>query len=145
MDRVRNAVDLFGDIWIGSVRHVMPLVEDDDIAYLIDLSDDLAVSAGAANVETFGSALRTIATGFARIEGNSARVTVIDLLSPQIRRFGQHARSAIDWTSVESFASELRRSLNDRDAVAVRACLVTLFDDLLPAAIARASLSPSTE
>ncbi|QNA92592.1 GntR family transcriptional regulator [Microbacterium sp. Se5.02b] len=145
VDRVRNAVDLFGDIWIGSVRHVMPLVEDDDIAYLIDLSDDLAVSAGAANVETFGSALRTIATGFARIEGNSARVTVIDLLSPQIRRFGQHARSAIDWTSVESFASELRRSLNDRDAVAVRACLVTLFDDLLPAAIARASLSPSTE
>ncbi|MEU4015873.1 GntR family transcriptional regulator [Microbacterium sp. NPDC028030] len=145
VDRVRNAVDLFGDIWIGSIRHVMPLVEDDDVAYLIDLSDDLAASARAENVGAFGTALRTIATGFARIEGNGARVTVIDLLSPQIRRFGQHARSAIEWASVESFASELRRTLIDRDAVAIRACLVILFDDLLPAAIARASLPPSAE
>ncbi|MDZ4044736.1 MAG: GntR family transcriptional regulator [Rhodoglobus sp.] len=34
LERVRNAVDLFGDIWIGSLRHAKAVIEADDLAHL---------------------------------------------------------------------------------------------------------------
>lgn len=138
LDRVRNAVDLFGDIWIGSVRHVMPVIQDDDVAYLKDLADEMARSVKSRDVAGFGVALRAIATGFARIEGNAARAVIIERLGPQIRRFGEHSRDAFEWDQIEAFAVALREAINARDAVQTRAVLVTLFDDVLPETIDRA-------
>ncbi|MFJ6533954.1 GntR family transcriptional regulator [Microbacterium sp. NPDC091662] len=138
LDQVRNAVDLFGDIWIGSVRHVMPLIQDDDIAYLTDLADEMAASVKARDVAGFGIALRATATGFARIEGNASRAGIIERLGPQIRRFSQHSRDAFDWEVVGAFVVSLREAILERDAVKTRAVLVTFFDEVLPAIIDRA-------
>ncbi|PRB11326.1 GntR family transcriptional regulator [Microbacterium sp. MYb62] len=138
LDQVRNAVDLFGDIWIGSVRHVMPLIQDDDIVYLTELADEMCSSIKAHDVAGFGIALRATATGFARIEGNDARAVIIERLGPQIRRFSQHARDAFDWDVVEAFVISLREAMLDRDAVKTRAVLVTFFDEVLPGIIDRA-------
>lgn len=142
LDRVRNAVDLFGDIWIGTVRHVLPVIGEDDVDYLLDLTDDMAAAVEECSVIAFGAALRTIATSFARIEGNNARAIVIERLGPQIRRFGQHARDDFDWPAVRSFIDGFRVTLVDRDAVRMRAALVTLFDVILPETIARAEARP---
>lgn len=138
LDRVRNAVDLFGDIWIGSVRHVMPVIQDDDVAYLTDLADSMSTSVKSRDVAGFGTALRAIATGFARIEGNAARAVIIERLGPQIRRFGQHSRDSFEWDKVEAVTIAIRDAINARDAVKTRAVLVTLFDEVLPATIDRA-------
>lgn len=138
LDQVRNAVDLFGDIWIGSVRHVMPLIQDDDVAYLTELTDAMSSSAKARDVAGFSIALRGIATGFARIEGNDARAVIIERLGPQIRRFSQHARDAVDWEAVDRFVVALREAMVERDAVKTRAVLVGFFDEVLPSIIDRA-------
>ncbi|MEU4016935.1 GntR family transcriptional regulator [Microbacterium sp. NPDC028030] len=138
LDRVRNAVDLFGDIWIGSVRHVMPLIQDDDVAYLVDLTDEMSAAGKSRDVARFGAALRSAATGFARIEGNAARATIIERLGPQIGRFSQHAKDAFDWDAVDAFVVAIREAITERDAVKTRAVLVTLFDEALPASIDRA-------
>lgn len=138
LDQVRNAVDLFGDIWIGSVRHVMPLIQDDDIAYLTELADEMAAAVKARDVAGFGIALRATATGFARIEGNASRAVIIERLGPQIRRFSQHSRDAFDWEVVGGFVTSLRGAIVERDAVKTRAVLVTFFDEVLPAIIDRA-------
>lgn len=138
LDQVRNAVDLFGDIWIGSVRHVMPLIQDDDIVYLTELADEMCSSITSHDVAGFGIALRATATGFARIEGNDARAVIIERLGPQIRRFSQHSRDAFDWPVVEEFVVSLREAMLARDAVKTRAVLVGFFDEVLPAIIDRA-------
>jgi DNA-binding GntR family transcriptional regulator len=138
LDQVRNAVDLFGDIWIGSVRHVMPLIQDDDIAYLTELADEMASSVKSRDVAGFGIALRATATGFARIEGNASRAVIIERLGPQIRRFSQHSRDAFDWEVVGAFVVSLRDAMLERDAVKTRAVLVQFFDEVLPAIIDRA-------
>ncbi len=138
LDQVRNAVDLFGDIWIGSVRHVMPLIQDDDIAYLTELADEMASSVKSRDVAGFGIALRATATGFARIEGNASRAVIIERLGPQIRRFSQHSRDAFDWEVVGAFVVSLRDAMLEREAVKTRAVLVQFFDEVLPAIIDRA-------
>ncbi|MFC7944648.1 GntR family transcriptional regulator [Microbacterium oxydans] len=138
LDQVRNAVDLFGDIWIGSVRHMMPLIQDDDLAYLAELADEMSAAIKSRDVAGFGVALRGTATGFARIEGNASRAVIIERLGPQIRRFGQHARDAFDWEGVGGFVDSLRSAILERDAVGTRAVLVTFFDEVLPAIIDRA-------
>lgn len=138
LDRVRNAIDLFGDIWIGSVRHAMPLIQDDDIAYLTDLAGDMSTAVRARDVGAFGTALRATASGFASIEGNATRSLIIERLGPQIRRFSQHSREAFDWDAVAAFIDELRETVRARDAVKTRAALVTLFDEVFPAMIDRA-------
>ena len=139
LDRVRNAVDLFGDIWIGSVRHVMPLLQDDDVSYLADLADNLSTSVASHDVLAFGTALRTMAIGFARIEGNAARVSIVEVLGPQIRRFGQHSREAFDWDAIATAVAGIRTAIQQRDAETTRSVLVALFDEVLPAAIDRAA------
>lgn len=138
LDQVRNAVDLFGDIWIGSVRHVMPLIQDNDIAYLTELADEMSSSVKSRDVAGFGIALRATATGFARIEGNASRAVIIERLGPQIRRFSQHSRDAFDWDVVGAFVVSLRDAMLERDAVKTRAVLVQFFDEVLPAIIDRA-------
>ena len=138
LDRVRNAVDLFGDIWIGSVRHVMPQLQDDDVSYLVELTDEMSASIAKRDVAGFGIALRTAATGFARIEGNASRALIIERLGPQIRRFSQHARDAFDWEVVDAFVGSLREAISQRDAVKTRAVIVSFFDEVLPATIDRA-------
>lgn len=145
LERVRNAVDLFGDIWIGSVRHVMPVIQDDDVAYLVELADDMAASVQARDIIAFGAALRSAATGFARIEGNATRANSIERLGPQIRRFTQHAKDAVDWSAVEEFVGAIREATSERDAVKTRAVLVSFFDDTLPAIIDRAEQSGLAE
>lgn len=138
LNRVRNAVDLFGDIWIGSVRHVLPVIQDDDVSYLVELADDMATAVNSRDVIGFGAALRGAATGFARIEGNAARATVIERLGPQIRRFSQHSKDVFDWAAVGDVVASIRDALEERDAVKIRAVLVTLFDEVLPSIIDRA-------
>lgn len=138
LDRVRNAVDLFGDIWIGSVRHVLPVIQKDDVSYLVELADDMGAAVKSRDVIAFGTALRGAATGFARIEGNAARATVIERLGPQIRRFSQHSKDAFDWSAVDDVVTALREAMKERDAVKIRAVLVTLFDEVFPAIIDRA-------
>ncbi len=138
LDRVRNAVDLFGDIWIGSVRHVIPVIQDDDVTYLTDLTEDMAAAVRKRDVIGFGAGLRGAATGFARIEGNQARATVIERLGPQIRRFSQQSKDVYDWDGVGAFVAAIREAISKRDAVETRAVLVTLFDEVFPAIIDRA-------
>ena len=138
LDRIRDAIALFGDIWIGSVRHAMPLVQPDDVTYLVDLTEDISDAVRECDVAAFGGALRAIAVGFARLEGNSTRVRVLELLGPQIRRFTQHARGSFDWIAAEESTVEIRGALRERDAVQTRAAIVALFDDVLPRIIDRA-------
>lgn len=137
LDRIRDAIALFGDIWIGSIRHAMPLIEADDVAYLVDLTEDMTAASRDRDILAFGVALRAIATGFARIEGNPMRVDVIELLGPQIRRFTQHAHEAFDWVASEESTREIRDAIRQLDAVQVRAAVVVLFDDVLPSIIDR--------
>ena len=138
LDRIRDAIALFGDIWIGSVRHAMPLVQEDDVTYLVDLTEDMSEAVGARDVAAFGGALRAIAVGFARLEGNSTRVSVLELLGPQIRRFTQNARGSFDWIAAEESTREIREALRQREAMQTRAAIVTLFDEVLPRIIDRA-------
>lgn len=135
LDRIRDAVALFGDIWIGSVRHATPLLQTDDVAYLVDLTEDMSVAAREEDVPAYSLALRAIAIGFARIEGNTTRASVIEFLGPQIRRFAQHARGAFEWEPTEASTIAIREAIRQRDATATRAALVTLFDEVLPAVI----------
>ena len=116
----------------------MPVLQDDDIAYLTDLADDMAAAAKSGDVVGFGTGLRAAATGFARIEGNAARATVIERLGPLIRRFFQRSKDVFDWDGVSAFIAGIREAMRERDAVKTRAVLVTLFDDVLPAVIDRA-------
>jgi len=138
LDRIRDAVALFGDIWIGSVRHAMPLIRPDDVTYLVELTEDMSVAVREHDVPAFGQALRTIAMGFARIEGNATRVSVIEFLGPQIRRFTQHARGLFDWEASEESTVAIREAIRQRDAASTRAAIVTLFDVVLPHIIDRA-------
>jgi len=137
LDRIRDAIALFGDIWIGSVRHAMPLVRQDDVSYLVDLTEDMSDAAVERDVLAYGVALRAIAIGFARLEGNATRASVIELLGPQIRRFTQHAAGWFDWAASERSTLEIRDAIVCRDATQVRAALVTLFDEVLPGIIDR--------
>lgn len=138
LDRIRDAVALFGDVWIGSVRHAMPLIQADDVTYLVDLTEDMSAANRDRDVAAFSGALRAVAIAFARIEGNSTRVTVIEFLGPQIRRFTQHARGAFDWPTIEESTVAVRDAIRERDAMSTRAAIVTLFDEVLPAIIDRA-------
>jgi DNA-binding GntR family transcriptional regulator len=138
LNRIRDAIALFGDIWIGSVRHAMPLLQADDVAYLIDLTEDMSTAIVDRDVMEYCIALRAIAIGLARIEGNAGRATVIEYLGPQIRRFAQHARDSFDWEAVEASTLAIRDAIRLRDAAATRAAIVTLFDEVLPAVIDRA-------
>ena len=138
LDRIRDAIALFGDIWIGSVRHAMPLVQPDDVAYLVDLTENMSTAIRERDVAEFGAALRVIATGFARIEGNVTRVNVIEFLGPQIRRFTQHARGAFEWAVIEKSTAVIREAIRQRDAELTRSAIVVLFDDVLPTVIDRA-------
>jgi DNA-binding GntR family transcriptional regulator len=138
LDRVRDAIALFGDIWIGSVRHAMPLIQPDDVTYLTELTDDLSSAVRAHDIVAFGGALRAIAIAFARIEGNTARSNVIELLTPLIGRFGQQAKGVFDWAALEESTIQIREMLQHRDAVETRAAIVVLFDDVMPAIIDRA-------
>lgn len=137
-DRIRDATAVFGDIWKGSVRHAMPALQDDDVTYLVDLTDDMSAAVRERDVAAFGGALRAIAVGFARIEGNSIRVSAIEILGPQIRRFAQQARTSFDWVGSEKSAVDIREAIVRRDAVQARAAIVALFDEVLPAIIDRA-------
>ena len=132
LDRVRDAIALFGDVWIGSVRHAMPLLAADDVTYLVDLAEDLSDAAADRDASAFGFALRAIAAGFARIEGNVMRVAVIDILGPQIGRIARHARGARDWDESRSCADAIGDAVRERDAALTRAAIVTLVDDVLP-------------
>lgn len=144
-DRIRDAVAVFGDVWKGSVRHAMPVIHDDDVAYLVELTQSMSAAARERDLLAYSGALRGIAVGFARIEGNSVRVSTIEVLAPQIRRFTQHARGAFDWVAGENITVELRDALVRRDADQARATIVTFFDEVLPAVIDRAvERSPRT-
>lgn len=138
LDDVRDAVALFGDVWIGSVRHATPLMRDDDVAYLSELIEDMQSAIAASDVAAFSAALRTIAVAYARIEGNTTRSTVIEFLGPQIRRFSAQARGDFDFTALAASTREIQTAMTQRDAVGLRAALITLFDRVLPAVIDRA-------
>ncbi len=137
LDHIRDAIALFGDSWIGSVRHAMPHVQEDDVAYLVELTDDMSAAGRARDVLAYGVALRTIAIGFARLEGNALRESVIELLGPQIRRFTQRSAGSFDWAANERSTREIREAIVRRDAVQTRAALVILFDDVLPGVVDR--------
>lgn len=83
LERVRNAVDLFGDIWIGSLRHEKAVIEADDLAHLTALADEVVEAARVRDVAGFGIALRSLATAFARIEGNGARAAPSSVSTPR--------------------------------------------------------------
>lgn len=138
LDDVRDAVALFGDVWIGSVRHATPLMRDDDVTYLSELIEDMQSAIAASDVAAFSAALRTIAVAYARIEGNTTRSTVIEFLGPQIRRFSAQARGDFDFTALTASTREIQTAMTQRDAVGLRAALITLFDRVLPAVIDRA-------
>lgn len=138
LDDVRDAVALFGDVWIGSVRHATPLMRDDDVTYLSELIEDMQSAIAASDVAAFSAALRTIAVAYARIEGNTTRSTVIEFLGPQIRRFSAQARGDFDFTALAASTREIQTAMTQRDAVGLRAALITLFDRVLPAVIDRA-------
>lgn len=135
LDRVRDAVALFGDVWIGSVRHTMPLLAADDVTYLVDLAEDLSDVAADRDASAFCFALRALAAGFARIEGNVMRVAVIDILGPQIGRIAQHTRDARDWDDSRRCADAIGDAVRERDETLTCAAIVTLVDDVLPRVI----------
>lgn len=137
LDQIRDAIALFGDSWIGSVRHAMPHIQEDDVTYLVDLTDDMSAAGRERDMLAYGVALRAIAIGFARLEGNAMRESVIDLLGPQIRRFTQHAAGSFDWAASENSTREIREAIARRDATQTRAALVVLFDDVLPGVVDR--------
>ncbi|MFF1539868.1 GntR family transcriptional regulator [Microbacterium sp. NPDC058269] len=137
LDRIRDAMAVFGDSWIGSVRHAMPQIQEDDVTYLVDLTENMFTAGRQRDVLAYGVALRAIAIGFARLEGNAVRESVIELLGPQIRRFTQHAGGSFDWVASEKSTLEIREAIVRRDATQVRAALVILFDDVLPSIIDR--------
>ncbi|WP_447652550.1 GntR family transcriptional regulator [Microbacterium sufflavum] len=138
LDDVRDAIALFGDVWIGSVRHATPLMGDDDVTYLSELLEDITSAVDASDVAAFSAALRTIAVAYARIEGNATRSNVIEFLGPQIRRFSAQARGDFDFAALRSATAAIGLAMTQRDAVGTRAALITLFDTVLPAVIDRA-------
>lgn len=138
LEQVRDAVALFGDIWIGSVRHATRHMQSDDIAYLSELADDMTSAVRAADVAAFSGALRAIAVAYARLEGNTTRTTVIEFLGPLIRRFSAQASGAFDWAAIDAATQVIGERMRARDDVGMRAALIELFDQVLPAVIDRA-------
>lgn len=132
LDPIRDAVALLGDIWIGSAGRAMLYVQHDDVTSLVDLTDDLLAAGSEGDVLTYGMALRAIAIGFARLEGNDVRECEIERLGPQIRRFAQHAAGSFDRVASEESTLQLREAIVRRDATQVRTALLFLFDDVLP-------------
>ncbi|WP_431785325.1 GntR family transcriptional regulator [Microbacterium maritypicum] len=139
LDPIRDAVALLGDIWIGSAGRAMLYVQHDDVTSLVDLTDDLLAAGSEGDVLTYGMALRAIAIGFARLEGNDVRECEIERLGPQIRRFAQHAAGSFDRVASEESTLQLREAIVRRDATQVRTALLFLFDDVLPGIIDRAA------
>ena len=139
LDPIRDAVALLGDIWIGSAGRAMLYVQHDDVTSLVDLTDDLLAAGSEGDVLTYGMALRAIAIGFARLEGNDVRECEIERLGPQIRRFAQHAAGSFDRVASEESTLQLREAIVRRDATQVRTALLFLFDDVLPGVIDRSA------
>ena len=63
---------------------------------------------------------------------------MIEFLGPQIRRFSAQARGDFDFTALAASTREIQTAMTQRDAVGLRAALITLFDRVLPAVIDRA-------
>lgn len=138
LDRVRNTIDLFADIWVGAVRRVLPRIYDGELSVLVKLADVMSVSLVSRDAAGFFSGMRAAATRFAFIEGNDERVDVIDRLVMQIHRFSQHAHDLFDWTAAENFVASFRKGIATRDVDGTGEAVMTLFDEVLPAVIDRA-------
>ncbi|WP_101847838.1 GntR family transcriptional regulator [Zhihengliuella sp. ISTPL4] len=137
-DRVRDAVAMFGDVWIGSVRHTMATLHEDDLAYLSELVDDVARAVRLRAPSGFGTGLRALAVAFARIEGNTERAELLASLGTLLECFTRRAGAAFDWSSVRFAVARIGRVLPARDAVSMRTALIDLFDEVLPEIVDRA-------
>lgn len=137
-DRARDVVAMFGDVWIGSVRHAMTLLRTDDLAYLGELVDDVTSAVRTRDVAEFGAALRALAVAFARIEGNTERAEMLGSLGVLLERVARRAGSVFEWVEVRAAIVRIAHDLSARDAAALRAALIALFDEVLPAIVDRA-------
>lgn len=137
-DRARDVVALFGDVWIGSVRRTMTVLHADDLAYLDELVDDVALAVRWRDGAAFGGGLRALAVAFARIEGNTERAEMVGNLGTLLACVARRAGSVFDWTDVRAAVARIAVVLPGRDAAAMRAALMTLFDDVLPGIVDRA-------
>lgn len=134
-DRARDVVAMFGDVWIGSVRHAMSLLHADDVAYLQELMDDVTLAVGARDVAAFAAAVRVFAVAFARIEGNTERAELLASLGALLGCITRRAGGSFDWSDVSAAVARIAAVLPDRDAAAMRAALIALFDDVLPSIV----------
>ncbi|MEE6387761.1 GntR family transcriptional regulator [Microbacterium paraoxydans] len=137
-DRARDVVAMFGDVWIGAVRHTMARLDADDLAYLAELVDDVALAVRMRDGSAFGVGLRALAIAFARIEGNADRAELLGSLGALLECVARRAGSVFDWPDVRSAVARLAVALPSRDATAMRAALIALFDDVLPGIVDRA-------
>ena len=141
-DRARDVVAMFGDVWIGAVRHTMALLDADDLAYLDELVDDVALAVRARDVAEFGAALRALAVAFARIEGNTERAEMLGSQGTVLECVVRRAGSAFVWAEVHTAVTRIAHALSERDAAAMRAALIALFDEVLPGIVDRAVTPP---
>lgn len=137
-DRARDVVALFGDVWIGSVRRTMALLRTDDLAYLDELVDDVALAVRWRDGSAFGGGLRALAVAFARIEGNTERAELVGSLGTLLECVARRAGSVFDWSDVRTSVARIAVVLAERDATAMRTALMDLFDDVLPGIVDRA-------
>lgn len=137
-DRARDVVALFGDVWIGSVRRTMALLRTDDLAYLDELVDDVALAVRWRDGSAFGGGLRALAVAFARIEGNTERAELVGSLGTLLECVARRAGSIFDWSDVRTSVARIAVVLAERDATAMRTALMDLFDDVLPGIVDRA-------
>lgn len=137
-DRARDVVALFGDVWIGSIRHTMTMIHEDDVVYLAELVDDVDLAVRALDVAAFTAGVRALAIAFARIEGNTDRAELLASLGALLGCFARRVGGAFDWTDVRAAVAGIARVLPARDACAMRAAVITLFDDVLPGVVDRA-------
>ncbi|WP_336502636.1 GntR family transcriptional regulator [Microbacterium paraoxydans] len=137
-DRARDVVALFGDVWIGSVRRTMALLHADDLAYLDELVEDVALAVRGRDGSAFGGGLRALAVAFARIEGNAERAELVGSLGTLLACIARRAGSVFDWSDVRAAVARIAVVLPGRDAAAMRTALIALFDDVLPGIVDRA-------
>lgn len=137
-DRARDVVALFGDVWIGSVRRTMAVLHADDLDYLDELVEDVALAVRWRDGSAFGDGLRALAVAFAWIEGNAERAELVGSLGTLLACVARRAGSVFDWSDVRAAVVRIAVVLPGRDAAAMRTALIALFDDVLPGIVDRA-------
>ncbi|QNA92701.1 MULTISPECIES: GntR family transcriptional regulator [unclassified Microbacterium] len=126
--QVANALDVLGDTWGGAARRVGSTLEKADASALNRLVKGLSSAVSRHDLGAFATGLFSIASEYARIEGNPARQAAIEQLAAQVSRYWLASAHAFDWTAGKDLANGIAQALKTGDQSTGVNAIVTFID-----------------